>query len=86
MIVRPDVINVITSNFSGKTEKAQSNKDQENIMERPISGEAKTPMAIDNEDIKDNKLEKIKQKIENNSYPVNLDSTSEKMAQELLQR
>lgn len=56
--------------------------------EQSISGEAKTPMTIDrnDNDFNNNKLADIKQKVENDKYSLDLDATSQKMAQELLQR
>lgn len=81
MIVRPDAI---TTNFSN-IDKTQINTNQKDTTNKLISGESQTPITID-KDRENNKLDDIKQKIENDKYSINLDSTSEKMAQELLQK
>lgn len=82
MIIRPDTT---ISNFNN-TDVTQHNVNPTNIPGQPISGEANTPMTIDGEDGRNNRVEGIKQKIESDKYPIDLDSTSKKMAQELLQK
>lgn len=81
---------IIRTNASGMDHTQNTiphnNTQQDNKTEKSISGEAQTPMTIDNNDTNDTKLTDIKQKVEDGKYLLDLDSTSQKMAQELLQR
>lgn len=79
MIVRTDAN---TSHFSNIND---SNQNIPKVNEVPISGESNIPMTL-NEYNNNVKVENIKDNIENGSYKMDLDSTSKKMAQELLQK